>query len=149
MQTVSKTRKNPLTPDPLPLIVNSPKSPGKWWGKNSPVPQGDLEDYNMLFDGTNDPIMMMATAKDQVKPLLMEQIKESIEKEKIIRFHGKNAKADHAPGFATISRKSSQTTTGMLYSARTDMEIDLRLEEIMLKKDRKLETSKTLPNLYL
>ena len=134
--------------DPLP-IISPTKANDKWWKKNSPVPVGDLEDYNMLFDGIDDPIMMIATVKEHEREKLIEQIPDT--NEKLIRYNGKNANSSHAEGFATVSRRKSFNTGGILYTPQTDLDLDMQLEGIMSmnKTFPALQTSHTLPNIKL
>jgi len=149
-QVVSNSSKQ-LPAEPLPVIT----SPIKSSKNNSPIPKRrDLEDVNMLFDGTFDPLMLLATTKDHEREKVLEQIPDT--NEKIIRYNGKNAKDNLTEGFATVARKKGQYNTTYLYSPQTDLELDLQLEDIVQRSNTQniqfppsLQTSKTLPNIML
>lgn len=114
----------------LPPISPSMKNK-EWWNTKSPIKFNDLEDYNMLFDSTMDPIMALATIPEKEHERFLAQVPDS--NEKIIRFNGKNANQSHAEGFATVTRRKSFGTTGeYIYgSPQRDLELDIQLEGII------------------
>ena len=69
------------------------QKPKTWW-ESSDTSNKDLEDLNMLFDSTVDPVMMMATIKgsNRDRNKLMADIQEKSNSEKVVRYKAKSAR---------------------------------------------------------
>ena len=105
-----------LSPESPLLLSDSQDSehrvqkPKTWW-ENNDTSNKDLEDLNMLFDSTVDPVMMMATMKgsNRDRNKLMADIQEKSNSEKVVRYKAKSAAELVDDGFSGPRRRSTMS----------------------------------------